>query len=212
MVEAPLIGRGKASLRLLAVWVGVAVLVATIVIVERGRDAAQSSPASRSAPDSRLLVPLPYEEMSALEIGLAGTLHRFERDKAGIWFYHAHGADPAGQAGHDHRADVSVAKTIDKALGIFSRVKMERQFSIKGNGGEYGVSPPKVIALVYRAKDPQPVAQFAFGDMAPDTVSRYVQIVGGPMMVTIPHYQVDNLENLVKAVTNPSGAAPIAKP
>jgi hypothetical protein len=36
------------------------------------------------------------------------------------------------------------------------------------------------------------------GHVAPDTVSRYVMVVGSPAVVTIPKYQIDNLLDLVR--------------
>ncbi len=46
--------------------------------------------------------------------------------------------------------------------------------------------------------------------LAPDTVSRYVMVVGRPVVVTIPGYQIDNLLALVQAAgaTSASTAPP----
>jgi hypothetical protein len=54
--------------------------------------------------------------------------------------------------------------------------------------------------LVYRPGQSQPLAQYAIGHVAPDTVSRYVVVVGRPVVVTIAGYQVDNLLALVQAI------------
>jgi hypothetical protein len=60
------------------------------------------------------------------------------------------------------------------------------------------------VILVYRPGQSQPLVQYAVGHLAPDTVSRYVTVVGHPVVVTIPAYQIDNLRDLVRAL----GAAP----
>jgi hypothetical protein len=39
------------------------------------------------------------------------------------------------------------------------------------------------------------------GDLAPDTLSRYVIVVGSSSAVTIANYQIDNLLALIKAAT-----------
>jgi hypothetical protein len=43
-----------------------------------------------------------------------------------------------------------------------------------------------MVILVYRAREAQPLAQYAVGDVAPDAISRYVDAVGGAGVVTIP--------------------------
>ena len=42
--------------------------------------------------------------------------------------------------------------------------------------------------------------QYAVGHVAPDTVSRYVTVVGHPVVVTIPAYQIDNLRELIRTM------------
>ena len=65
----------------------------------------------------------------------------------------------------------------------------------------YGLMAPRMLVLVYRGREGQPTLQYAVGDVAPDDVSRYVDVVGGATIVTIPAYQVDNLTTLLDAVT-----------
>jgi hypothetical protein len=64
----------------------------------------------------------------------------------------------------------------------------------------YGLTSPRLLILVYRANERQPLAQYAVGDVAADGLSRYVDAVGGAGVVTIPGYQVDNLVALVESV------------
>ena len=63
--------------------------------------------------------------------------------------------------------------------------------------------------MVYRPKEVQPLARYAVGIVAPDGVSRYVLPVGSTYVVTIANYQIDNLLNLIRAVTeNPGQGTP----
>ena len=48
------------------------------------------------------------------------------------------------------------------------------------------------------------------GQIAPDTVSRYVMVVGRPVVVTIPNYQIDNLLALTRAAS--ATASPAGRP
>jgi hypothetical protein len=72
MVEAAL-RAPRRRFGLIAVWVMLAVLAAAIVVIEvRDRRGAASGPAT----DARLLLPVPVEQLGALEIADAGRLHR----------------------------------------------------------------------------------------------------------------------------------------
>ena len=63
-----------------------------------------------------------------------------------------------------------------------------------------------MLILVYRPDDLQPLAQYAVGDLAPDTLSRYVLVVGSAVVATIPNYQIDHLLGLIEAVAGTSTA------
>ena len=182
---------------LIAAWAILAVLVGVIVVVEyRDRlHAASGSPAR----DARRLLPLPMEQLGAVEVADAGRLHRFERDGAGRWFYH--GVHTGTEASHTHTADPALTERIERTMAAFGRTRIERDFPLAGAGTEYGVATPETVVLVYRPRESQPLAQFAIGQVAPDTVSRYVLVVGRPVVVTIPGYQVDNLLALVRSTT-----------
>jgi hypothetical protein len=181
--------------RLLGVWLVLAALLAAVVVLEY-RDVVASRLAETR--DPRLLLPMPVAQLSAVDVADGGTLHRFERDAAGAWFYHGtHGAaDPA----HTHTTDPTVAARIEQVLQAFGRTRIEREVTRDRDPRAYGVAPPRVLILVYRAAAAQPVAQYAVGDVAPDTVSRYVDVVGGAGIVTIPAYQIDNVMALIDSV------------
>ncbi len=80
----------------LAIWAIVIALAGAIYVGEARRSAEINAPVVRV--DNRLL-PVPIEEIGAVEIMIKAATHRFERDDKGQWFYHGnHGA----QAGHVH--------------------------------------------------------------------------------------------------------------
>jgi hypothetical protein len=155
-----------------------------------------------------LLVPVPMNELGAVEIAEAGRLHRFERDASGIWFYH--GMHAGGEAAHTHAPDPVLAQRIERAVAAFTRTRTERQFALERDAAAYGVATPDIIVLVYRPRQAQPLTQYAVGSVAPDTVSRYVMVVGRPVVFTIPGYQIDNLLALVQAAIASASTAPPA--
>ena len=196
--------------RLLLVWAVLAVLIGVIVAVEIGGRASMRQEHAQAQRDPRALVPVALEEFGAVEIAHGGAVHRFERDAAGVWFYHA--AHAPADASHTHQADPDQAKRIDKALGVFSRIRIERKFEPEKGLEEYGLATPQMVILVYAPQQLQPLAQFAVGDKAPDGVSQYIMAVGGKSIVTIPTYQIDNLLGLIQAVSNAPAAAAPPKP
>jgi hypothetical protein len=192
VVEAAL-SRTRFRPAAVAVWAVLAGLVVVIVALEL-RDAGR---APSGAADLRLLVPVPVDELGAMEIAEAGRLHRFERDAAGTWFYH--GVHAGREATHTHAPDPALAQLIERALAAFARTRTEREFALERDATAYGVATPDIVVLLYRQRQAQPLAQYAVGGVAPDTVSRYVMVVGRPVIVTIPGYQIDNLLALVQA-------------
>lgn len=183
------------------VWTLLAVLIALIVVVEY-RDRRHDASPSAGAVDPRMLMPVPMDRIGAVEVADAGTLHRFERDASGAWFYH--GVHSSAEGSHTHAADPALAERIAKTMAAFGRTRLEREFPLGRDGADYGVNAPQVVVVVYRPGESQPLAQYAIGQVAPDTVSRYVLVVGRPVVATIPGYQVDNLLALVHSL----GAAP----
>ena len=183
--------------RVFVVWSVLAALLAATVAVQY-RDVVASR-ALVTAADDRRLVTVPMREVGALEIAQAGVLHRFQRDANGAWFYH--GSHGASSDGHAHDTDPALAERIERAFDAFSRARIEREITRGPDLATYGLLAPTMLILVYRGSDRQPTLQYAVGDIAPDTVSRYVDVVGGAGIVTIPGYQVDNLTAVLKAAT-----------
>ena len=190
--------RGGVASRLTLVWGVLLALAAAIVAIELAdRAAIQREDSQQPSRDPRLLVPVPLEQVGAIEVAHAGAVHRFERDAAGAWFYH--GVHVNADAMHAHKADPAMAQRIETALQGFGRSRMERTLPAGMAVQQYGLANPQMVILVYRPKELQPLLQVAVGDLAPDKLSRYVMVVGSASVVTIANYQIDNLLTLIKA-------------
>jgi hypothetical protein len=187
--------------RLVTVWLVLLALVGTILAVEHA-NLVRARSGGDGAGDPRRLVPVGVDQLGAIEVAHAGTLHRFERDATGAWFYH--GVHTGSEGIHAHTADPAMAGRIERAVAAFGRTRIERQFGLHAVTADYGVTTPETLILIYRRNDPQPLAQYAVGDIAPDTMSRYVLVVGSSVVATIPSYQIDNLLALIQAVGGPS--------
>ena len=192
--------------RLIVVWLVFVVLVGAVILIERtDLMAPEDERQGQEAHEIRMLLPAPLAQLTAVEIGHAGTLHRFERDANGAWFYHTHNQGPEPAENHEHQADAAFTQRIDLALAAFGRTRIERDFVLGRDAEAYGIASPDMIVLVYGSGSEQPLAQYTIGDVAPDTFSRYVQAAGHDEVVTIPNYQITNLLDLIAAVTGQSG-------
>ena len=189
---------------------GLAAALAVVIGTIQYLDHRRASSGREGGADGRMLLPVPVEQMGALEIAEAGRLHRFERDPAGTWFYH--GVHAATEAAHTHAADPALSARIERAVEAFGRTRRERDFALERDGAAYGVASPEIVVLVYGARPGQPLAQYAVGHVAPDAVSRYVMVVGQPVVVTIPNYQIENLLALVRAANGTAASGAPATP
>src|SRR5207249_1180081 len=196
-VVAAAVSGGRIRPRLAAVWLVFFVLVGTIAVIEH-TDLGRSTSGRDGDADPRRLLPVPVDQLGAIEVANAGTLYRFERDAAGAWFYH--GVHTGSEGAHAHNADAAMAARIERAFAAFGRTRIERQFALKTPTGDYGTTTPETLILVYRPNDTQPLVQYEVGDIAPDTVSRYVLVVGSSTVATIPNYQIDNLLALIQTL------------
>ena len=152
----------------------------------------------------RMLMPAPLAQLTALEIGYDGALHRFERDVNGVWFYHTHdpGAEPAEN--HEHQADAAFTQRIDLALAAFGRTPHRARFRAGQGRRSLRHRQPGRDYPGLRFGKRRAARQYTIGDLAPDTFSRYVQAAGHDEIVTIPNYQITNLLDLIAAVTGQS--------
>jgi len=194
--------------KLVVVWLVLAALVISIVLIERHDRRVSETP--KPGRDERLLIPVAIEELGAIEIAHGGTLHRFERDATGAWFYH--GVHSATQANHAHTSDPVAATRIEKAFAGLGRARMERQFPLNLQADEFGVTRPEMFIMVYLPKQLQPLSRYAIGTVAPDKVSRYVLPVGSPWVVTIADFQIDNLLSLINALSGSESSAKKRRP
>ena len=183
------------SKRLIIIWGVLLALAVVIFIGERQRSEQLGVSTQRVVP---WLLPAPMEKLGAIEIMVKGSMHRFERDAEGRWFYH--GAHDASKAEHGHSTDPQMAALIEKAMIAFGRVQREQKIAIKAGEDEYGVTRPDVFILVYLPKTDEPLARYAVGTIAIDRVSRYVLPVGAAEIVTIPDFHIKNLLALIDAV------------
>ena len=183
--------------RVLVVWAVLGILVTAALVIELADGPSPAASAERSA-DALLGVSL--DDLDAIEVGHAGAMHRFERDHHGAWFYH--GTHGTSEAEHEHHADPAKADLIAKALGGLARARIERRLPLDGGGAQYGFASPKMLIVIYREHEARPLAQYAVGDVAPDSFSRYVQKAGDREAVTIANYQVENLVKLIEAMRN----------
>jgi hypothetical protein len=208
------------SRRMLIVWVLLAALVGAILYAQRTdlMSVWLKPDDGHGHTGPRDLVTVPVAELGAVEIVHQGTVHRFERDAQGRWFYH--GVHGAQQEAHAHQTDPAAAEQIDKALTAFSRTRIERRFTLDfsamgrsepertlamdDNVRDYGVTVPSMLILLYTPGQVEPVARYAVGDIAPDTYSRYIQRLGGLDVVTIANYQIQNLEQLIATLNAPA--------
>lgn len=195
--------------RLIAVWAVLLLLASAIAYLE-WTDPGASQKDTQFA--NRMLLPAPIEQLGAIEIAVAGALHRFERDAAGEWFYH--GVHAHSEPAHEHRTDPVAAQRIAQAFAGFGRTKIERELALEAQGAEFGVTRPQMVVLVYGPGDLKPMMQYAVGDVAPDTISRYVLPVGSSAVVTIPNYQIENLLRLLEAAAgwSPAVRQPTQRP
>jgi hypothetical protein len=93
-----------------------------------------------------------------------------------------------------------MSEKIAASLGGLGRARIERRFELKEDD-PFGVTKPEMIILVFLPDQVDPRIQYSVGDLAPDNLSRYIQIVGSSQVVSIPNYQIRNLQELLATVT-----------
>ena len=189
-------------------WLGVLVLAAGAIVWQLMRPPGAAAPDDHddhSAPAS-FLVTLPEVEWSALELLGALGVHRFERDASGRWLLHP---DLPGEAmQHEHSADAALAERIAVVFSTFSRTGIERRLTVDDPKklAQYGLERPALIVLV-RAADGRPALTLEVGQVAPDGLSRYVQVPQTRQVFTIPNYHATGLLTLLSPPP-PAASAP----
>jgi hypothetical protein len=204
---------GRRKGKLVLIWGVLVVLVGIIYAVDHRDDReeqAQAEIESRGEDRDRNVIPIPIEQVGALEVAHAGALHRFERDAEGVWLYHSAHAPVDGA--HGHQADPALADVIRTKLLGFARAHRERTIPYDPKTQDYGLANPQTLLLVYRKGETQPLTQFAFGESAPDGLSRYVLEMGAPNVFTLANFQYENLVSLVDAVMKATAITPGTPP
>lgn len=196
----------RSRIRLLLIWVVLGALAVTIYISERKRSASIDTPVVK---DEKRLLPVHMETLGAVEIMAAGTMHRFERDATGLWFYH--GMHDKTKTEHGHKADPDLAKVIEKAFITLGRARYERTLPLSGSD-EFGVTRPELFIAVYLPGVLEPVARYAVGITTPDNFGRYVLQVGGASVVTVAEYQITSLTTLLADVSKAAASRAAIKP
>ena len=198
--------------RQLVIWLLLALLALAIVVIETTGILEPKVTIDRHGhviQETTDFLPADLSDITVIEIAKDGVTYRFERDHHSIWFYHDH----QHENGHDHgeghgsvddehhAADATEAEQIANAFSALGRAKIERYLARAKNPANYGVTKPDMLINIYGENTLRPLARFAVGDLAPDTFSRYVMVVGSFAIITIPNYQIENLLALIETVT-----------
>jgi hypothetical protein len=145
----------------------------------------------QAPPGPRPLVPLPIDEVAAVEIFARDTSYRFERDASGAWLLHRHA--PGDAPNTRHVADPAQSELIGRALTTFSRTMIERSVAYGGPGDGYGLIDPATVVVLFSNDQARPPLDFAVGDIASDGAGRYVLMPDHTEIVTIADNQISSL-------------------
>ncbi len=102
---------------------------------------------------------------------------------------------------HDHRAEPAQAALIERAFGAFGRTRIGQEIGHGAAGEDYGVARPTMVVAIYQPNAIRPLARYMIGDLLPDQFGRYVTVDDAFPIFTIPNYQIDNLLQLIEAVS-----------
>lgn len=141
---------------------------------------------------------VPVTDIAAVELLHAGHLTRFERTAEGQWFLHPDGHSHAAGAEHAHTVAPEASEGIGKALGLFSRARVERPVGTADDRARFGLTFPSLVVFVFATDRPRAALTLEVGDVASDGLSRYVLIAERGAVVTIPNYHIANLAGLLK--------------
>jgi Domain of unknown function (DUF4340) len=141
-----------------------------------------------------VLVPLPLEEIAAVEIFARGRSHRFERDPSGAWLLHRHA--PGDDPNMLHRADPAQSERIARVLSAFSRTPIERTVVEAAPSAANGLVDPEAILLLFTDDPARPPLDYGIGEPV-DGPSRYVLMPDHIGIVTVPEAQIAGLIDFV---------------
>ncbi len=147
------------------------------------------------------LVPMPIAELGVIEIVRRSQTFRYQRDADGAWFSHRHdqaAADAGPETTHQHVADPDQAARIEQVFAMFGRARIERRLPPDSDKAEFGLVKPEMMVLLYARESVRPDRLIMVGNIAPDTLSRFILVHGDPAIAIIPDYHITNLTDLIE--------------
>ena len=147
-----------------------------------------------------LLLPISISQVWAVEIVSGGTLYRFERDPAGLWFHHV-GQHVHTFGGFVHQADPKLAPLIEAELMGLDRLTILRLVSRHPDAvalDDAGLAHPPTILLLYSRDIAGPVARVEFGKTAGDRTDRYARVLRTDILAVAPDEAERHLAALVQ--------------
>jgi hypothetical protein len=146
-----------------------------------------------------LLLPVSIAQVWAVEIVSRGTLQRFERDSAGLWFHHVgqHVHTPDGLV---HHADPTLAPLIEAELAALDRLPIARIVARHPDASALtssGLEHPATILLLYSRDSAGPVARIELGKSAAEGPDCYARIQQGDALVIVPDDAARHLASLL---------------
>ena len=155
---------------------------------------------------ANLLLPISIAQVWAIEIVSRGTLYRFERDPAGLWFHHV-GQHVHTPGGFVHRADPKLAPLIGAELAVLDRLPVARVVARHPDAAALagaGLEHPATILLLYSRDSAGPVARIELGNIAADGPDRYARIQQNDTLVIVPDDAAQRLATLLQLAGTPS--------
>ena len=151
------------------------------------------------------LVTAPLVDWAAVELLHQGERQRFERDSSGQWLQHA--AMVGEATSHAHRSTPAADQRIASVLAVLARARIERNLpNDPARLAGWGLANPALIVLIH-GRDGRVLQTLELGDVAPDGLSRYVQVPQTRQVVTVPNYHATGLLTLL-AAPSPAASAP----
>jgi hypothetical protein len=146
-----------------------------------------------------LLLPVSIAQVWATEILSRGTLYRFERDPAGVWFHHVgqHAHTPGGLV---HHADPTLAPPIEAELATLDRLPIARIVARHPDAAALassGLEHPATILLLYSRDSAGPVGRVELGKSAAGSPDCYARIQQSDTLVIVPDDAVRHLATLL---------------
>jgi len=135
-----------------------------------------------------LLLPVSIAQIWAVELIRSGSLHRFERDPAGLWFHHV-GQHMHLPGGFVHQADPKLASLIAAGLDALDRLPIAGTVARHPDPAALdaaGLTHPSTIVLVYSRDSAGPVARVELGNTAADGSGRYARLRQSDSLMTVP--------------------------